>query len=323
VVPLVDLPPRRHVDWSYLPRSERAALTAREGASTADLGSLLTVLDELTSLFDSDSILHHAVEVARARLGMQRVSIFLFDERSNSMHGTWGTDLEGRTVDEHFITFAVSPGESARRARAARRGVFFEVVDQAPLVVHSSKETQVVGRGWVCTTPVRYGSELLGLMFNDAGLSLAPRDDGMQTRGALLAALVGMALHLARLRGDVLDPEGLVGRSPQTLKMVRLLGRAPSMTAGELGAQLGLSESRVARLFKREMGVSLVDYRNRLRLERFFVLLEKSGDNLLEAALAAGFGSYAQFHRVFVAERGSPPRQYLRAAKNEKTRRRG
>ncbi len=323
MVPLVDLPPRRHVDWSYLPRTERAALTAREGASTAELAQLLSVLDELTSLFDTDSILFHTVEIARARLGMHRVSVFVYDEKANLMRGTWGTDLEGRTVDEHFLTFAVTPGEGARRARAARRGVFFEVVDHAPLVAHTPKETQVVGRGWVCTTPVRYGSELFGLMFNDAGLSRSPRDDGMQTRGALLAALVGTALHLARLRGDVLDPEGLSARSPQTVKMVRLLGRTPNLTAREIGEQLGLSESRVARLFKREMGVSLVDYRNRLRLERFFVLLEKSGNNLLEAALAAGFGSYAQFHRVFVAERGSPPRQYLRAAKNERTLRRG
>ena len=35
--------------------------------------------------------------------------------------------------------------------------------------------------------------------------------------------------------------------------------------------------------------------------------------DLLEAALAAGFGSYAQFYRVFVAQRGTTPASYLRA----------
>lgn len=85
------------------------------------------------------------------------------------------------------------------------------------------------------------------------------------------------------------------------------------MTAGAIGKVLGLSPSRLARVFKGEMGMSLVEYRNRLRLERFSVLLDKSANNMLSAAMQAGFGSYAQFHRVFVAVRGSSPREYLRS----------
>jgi transcriptional regulator GlxA family with amidase domain len=70
--------------------------------------------------------------------------------------------------------------------------------------------------------------------------------------------------------------------------------------------------SRLARVFKNEMQMSLVEYRNRLRLERFSVLVDAGGDNLLNAALEAGFGSYAQFHRTFRAIRGISPREYLR-----------
>ncbi|MFL5303754.1 MAG: helix-turn-helix domain-containing protein, partial [Polyangia bacterium] len=61
-----------------------------------------------------------------------------------------------------------------------------------------------------------------------------------------------------------------------------------------------------------EMGMSLVEYRNRVRLDRFGALLENGRNNLLEAALDAGFGSYAQFHRVFRALRHAAPREYLR-----------
>jgi transcriptional regulator GlxA family with amidase domain len=59
------------------------------------------------------------------------------------------------------------------------------------------------------------------------------------------------------------------------------------------------------------MGVSLVGYKNRLRLERFFTLVHPGGGNLLQAALDAGFGSYAQFHRVFRDLLGTTPREYL------------
>ncbi|HXU64750.1 MAG TPA: helix-turn-helix domain-containing protein, partial [Polyangia bacterium] len=53
-------------------------------------------------------------------------------------------------------------------------------------------------------------------------------------------------------------------------------------------------------------------YRNRLRLDRFWLLVDGGRPSLLEAALAAGFGSYAQFHRVFRAQRHVTPREYLR-----------
>ena len=96
-------------------------------------------------------------------------------------------------------------------------------------------------------------------------------------------------------------------------KALRLLESDPSLTAEKLGESLRLSASRVARLFKSELGVSLVEYRNGLRLERFSRLLDERGGNLLEAALAAGFGSYSQFYRVFVAQRGTTPGGYLRA----------
>ena len=61
------------------------------------------------------------------------------------------------------------------------------------------------------------------------------------------------------------------------------------------------------------MGVSLVDYRNRRRIDRFFDSISRSGGtvNLLDAALEAGFGSYAQFHRVYRKFLGSAPREVL------------
>ena len=84
------------------------------------------------------------------------------------------------------------------------------------------------------------------------------------------------------------------------------------MGGKEIASALDISLSRLSRVFKAEMGMSLVEYRNRARLDRFDVLLQKGHSNLLEAALAAGFGSYAQFHRVFRAIRRTTPSAYMR-----------
>jgi AraC-like DNA-binding protein len=284
-----------------------------DGVAPSELGPLLAAFDEMSACVEIDDILKCALDAARQRIGLTRVSFFLRDEPRGLMCGTWGTDLEGATVDEHCISFDIWEGDRESHERAAQNGVRWTVVDNAPLVVHTSTETRVVGRGWVCCTPIRSAFELIGMMFNDAGLTGAAIDDAKQAQGAVLCSLLGMKLDLARRRGHSLPDPRVASRSPQVLKAAQWLASDPAMTAEALGARLGLSASRMARVFKAEMGVSLVEYRNRLRIERFSTLLDQRGDNLLQAALAAGFGSYAQFHRVFSALRGTTPGKFLRS----------
>ncbi len=55
----------------------------------------------------------------------------------------------------------------------------------------------------------------------------------------------------------------------------------------------------------------MVDFRNRIRLGRFFNLYGTGQRHtMLHAALEAGFGSYPQFHRVFKRELGCSPRSH-------------
>lgn len=78
----------------------------------------------------------------------------------------------------------------------------------------------------------------------------------------------------------------------------------------ELAIRVGLSPSRLSRKFHAQLGVGIADYRNRVRLERFLAV-HGPGTTILDAALAAGFGSYPQFHRVFRQMLGVTPRSYL------------
>jgi AraC-like DNA-binding protein len=80
----------------------------------------------------------------------------------------------------------------------------------------------------------------------------------------------------------------------------------------ELAKDVGLSASRLSRLFRMQMGVGLVEFRNRQRVERFFDAYGAGKKTLLAAALEAGFGSYPQFHRVFRSVMGYSPREHGR-----------
>lgn len=302
---------RRRVDWANLPKDDASSPEVLDGFATADTSSLLSAFDEMVGCDDINTILKLAMELARERIGLPRVAVYLRDEAQGLMRGTWGTDLQGATVDEHDISFGIWNGDRQFHEGLAREGIYWTVLENVPLVEHLPEETRVFAHGWVCCTPVRSGLEMLGMMFNDAGVTGASIDDAKQSQVAVLCSLVGTALDLARRRGLSMEPGRVTPRSAAVVKATQLLAKDPAMTSEALGKLLHLSDSRIARLFKAEMGMSLVEYRNRLRLERFSSVLNEKGDNLLEAALEAGFGSYTQFHRVFVTLRGMTPGKYV------------
>jgi AraC-like DNA-binding protein len=100
-----------------------------------------------------------------------------------------------------------------------------------------------------------------------------------------------------------------------------LLSDENSCSLPQLARRAGLSPSRLSRLFKQQTGLSIVEFRNRQRMQRFLERFEQERDGgwqskLLDAALDAGFGSYPQFHRVFRQVAGCSPAEYRRRRDN-------
>jgi len=82
----------------------------------------------------------------------------------------------------------------------------------------------------------------------------------------------------------------------------------------ELGTRLRTTQSRISREFHRDLGLTLVEFRARIRLMRFVELVD-SGLSLTAAATDADFGSYAQCHRVFQRALGCAPSAYFAGAR--------
>ncbi|QHS50517.1 helix-turn-helix domain-containing protein [Edaphobacter sp. 12200R-103] len=101
---------------------------------------------------------------------------------------------------------------------------------------------------------------------------------------------------------------------PAVERAVRMLAHDVSEDGlAELAHRAGLSTSRLSRLFKQQTGLTLVDFRNRKRIERFQQIYDLNRNRtLLDAALEAGFGSYPQFHRVCRQILGCSPAEYAR-----------
>jgi transcriptional regulator GlxA family with amidase domain len=130
----------------------------------------------------------------------------------------------------------------------------------------------------------------------------------------LLARIEQQDRRIAELeprRASIVDPAvGDVKAQPPLVRAAaHLLLRKPSLSFAELAAHLHVSRAHLTRTFKRCANISIVDYRNELRLAQF--LGQVNEKPVLAAALGAGFGSYVQFNRVFRARFGKTPREYL------------
>ena len=90
-----------------------------------------------------------------------------------------------------------------------------------------------------------------------------------------------------------------------------LLLASPTMDRGAVAAEMGVSEGFLSRAIHKDLGVTFVEHRARARVAHFLALVQAKESNFLAAALAAGFGSYSQFHRTFSRMSGSRPSHYL------------
>jgi AraC-like DNA-binding protein len=119
---------------------------------------------------------------------------------------------------------------------------------------------------------------------------------------------------------DSTDIVGGVDVHPAVDKVARLLHADPDTgNLVHLARTVGLSPSHLSRLFKTQMGLSIGRFRNQQRLQRFLRLYGNGRrTTALGAAHEAGFGSYAQFYRVFRDETGRNPSAMRSAAADDR-----
>jgi AraC-like DNA-binding protein len=98
-----------------------------------------------------------------------------------------------------------------------------------------------------------------------------------------------------------------------TRRALAAVGQAPDLGLETLSSRMRTAGSEISRYFHRDVGMTFVRFRTRLRLLRLIHLVDGGGKTLGAAAEAAGFGSYSQCHRIFQAELGCSPQRFFHA----------
>ncbi|MCB9496347.1 MAG: GGDEF domain-containing protein [Fibrobacteria bacterium] len=215
----------RRSDWLEHGRK----LSFRYEDRSSDLVELLSAADELVGAPDIDTLLRRAVEIARDRIGLERVALYVEDDSGRVMNGTWGTDLDGRTTDERHYSYAKGEPEEKAHHLMDEGCARWLVIEDAPLMASEDGGSRMVRRGWLALTPIRSVRGPIGLLFNDTASSGMPIDVAKQELAAILCSLVASIVERKRVEEQLLRRsmyDGPTGLPSQALFLDRLHRRA-------------------------------------------------------------------------------------------------
>jgi len=118
--------------------------------------------------------------------------------------------------------------------------------------------------------------------------------------------------HIGDLWRDAQDSRlKILDKHALTVRAMLSLLRRPDLRRDEVALAAKGHPTDVSRHFHKDVGLTLTEYRTRLRLLRFISIADRRDTNLLSAAFDAGFGSYSQCHRAFQETLGCSPRQFF------------
>ncbi|PXW99209.1 AraC family transcriptional regulator [Sphaerotilus hippei] len=91
---------------------------------------------------------------------------------------------------------------------------------------------------------------------------------------------------------------------------------AEQRSAAEVATELGMSESRFSRFFRRATGNTYTDFVNRLRINRACQLLMESDRLITHICYEVGFNNVANFNRRFLEIKGMTPSEFRKQSEN-------
>ena len=83
----------------------------------------------------------------------------------------------------------------------------------------------------------------------------------------------------------------------------------------EIAGACYLNKSYMCRLFKREMGITVVEYLNNIKIQQACELLRNTDESLTDIAMSCGFSGASYFGQQFKKSMGRTPSEFRRAEK--------
>ncbi len=165
----------------------------------------------------------------------------------------------------------------------------------------------------LCDLTFAPGAAELGVWQDVARLAAKQADEPANEALAWLDALLLLLLNHYDSAPQSKPGESWIARAEGLV----LRSVSEDWTLEEVGRRLGVSERQLRKLFKKEMGVSIRDYRANFQLNRAISLMRNPKLALGRVAELSGFRSQAVFNRFVKRQTGLTPKQLRENALGE------
>jgi AraC-like DNA-binding protein len=186
-------------------------------------------------------------------------------------------------------------------------------------IAHAAEQIPEMAEVMALLERARHGIEFFGLSERALRHFHAVKSErGFQRLAAFCDYLADLArctdyrlLSSVRLQGEE-DEAG----SDQINEIVTRITRdyAQPLSAADLAKELGMSDSRFSRFFRRATGNTFTDFVNRIRVNRAGQLLMETDRLVTHIGYEVGFNNLANFNRRFLEIKGVTPSEFRRQA---------
>lgn len=185
-------------------------------------------------------------------------------------------------------------------------------------VAHAAQRIPEMAEVVALLERARRGIEFFGLSARAAQHYRAVRAErGFQRFAAFCAYLADLARweDCRLLSSEPVEGDDVAGQDQVDELMNRIAREhAQPLSAAALAAELGMSESRFSRFFRRATGNTFPVFVNRIRVSRACQLLMETDQQITQIGYVVGFNNLANFNRRFLEIKGVTPSEFRRQA---------
>lgn len=171
----------------------------RQQAFSSKLLKLHEVGQALISSPSLDSLYKNSVEVLRNTLGFDRSGLMLVDPNQHTLYLTYGTDINGNTIDESNLAYDMESLPTQMQHALLHTQKRLEVVHNTPL--YNVKE--IIGIGWNAIVILRDRERLIGWVSIDNLLNQRPLLDYEEELLSLYSSMLSTAIIQKREESNI------------------------------------------------------------------------------------------------------------------------
>ncbi len=240
-----------------------------------------------------------------ARASMERKLMAYYLDKSES-------DLSPASLDIEAV-FPRLESAIIEKDSIACRAAFNQIIAAVRDIDHSISQLEFALSA--LKSAVSSGLSSLGLSPSSGLEDIFSLSDFISKRSEGLSIVEDTEISVLELIGST---SGSLGNVADRAREYILDHITEKITLSDVAAYANVSPGYMSKSFNRIMGVSLVDYINKNKVEKAKEMMMNGDDSVADMALSLGFSNIYYFSKVFRKVEGIPPTDYMRKLNSRK-----